>query len=87
MKATNWRAVGKGSLIGTFSLEMPSGLILHECALFEKGDRRWVAGPSRKIGTGDAAKYVKLMEFTSRDTSDAFNTDALDALDASGVSR
>jgi hypothetical protein len=82
MKAINYRPIAKGSLAGAFDLELPSGLILKSCALFDKGGKRWISGPAKKIGSGPDAKYEKLVEFTSRETNERFNKAALEAVDA-----
>jgi hypothetical protein len=80
MKALNFKPIGRGSLSGAFDLELPSGMIVRSCSLFEKDGKRWVSGPSKKIGTGETAKYERLVEFTSRDIAEKFNVAALAAL-------
>jgi hypothetical protein len=87
MKALNFKPIAKGSLVGAFDLELPSGMIVRSCSLFEKDGKRWVSGPSRKIGTGDTAKYERLVEFASRDLSDKFNAGALAALESAGAAQ
>jgi hypothetical protein len=88
MIATNFRAVNRGALLGTFDLQLPSGMILKSCCLFSKADgSRFVSGPSKKIGQGDAVKYEKLLDFTTRDVAEKFSRAALEAVDALGVAR
>jgi len=77
MRAFDFRQIGKGCLVGTFDLELPSGLILCQCTLFEKDGKRWVAGPSKKLGE----KYLKCVDFTSREVAEKFSAVAMKALD------
>jgi hypothetical protein len=81
MVASNWRPIAKGALMGAFSLEMPSGLILHECCLFRKDDREWVSGPTKQIKSGDKVRYEALVEFATREDAAQFTADAIAALD------
>lgn len=78
MKVLDYRAVRKGCVQASFNLELPSGLIICQCALFEKDGKRWISGPSKKIGE----KYQKCLDFTSREVADKFGAAALLALDA-----
>src|SRR5690242_5276115 len=80
--ASDWRAVDRGALKGTFTLTLPSGMILRECALFEKEGRRWVAPPQKQIKIGDTTKYISLIEFVDRETRDRFSEAALAAIDS-----
>jgi hypothetical protein len=73
MKITNAKLLRKNSLIGSFDLQMPSGLIVRGAMLFEKNGRRWVGFPSKEWVKSDGTKaYSPLLEFSSRDVSDRF---------------
>ena len=75
---TNAKLIGKKSLVGSFDLEMPSGLIVRGCMLFEKNGKRWVNFPSKEYQKSDGSKgYFPLLEFASREISDKFQTKVL----------
>jgi hypothetical protein len=67
------KLISRGSLIGSFDVELPSGLIIHDCKLFEKGASRWIGLPSREYIKNDGTKsYFPILEFRDRETSDRF---------------
>jgi hypothetical protein len=70
---TNARLVGKNSLIGTFDVEMSSGLIVRGAMLLEKNDVRWINFPSKEWIKPDGTKgYFPLLEFASRGIQERF---------------
>jgi hypothetical protein len=70
---SNPRLLQRGALVGTFDLEMPSGLIIRGALLFEKDGKRWVGFPSKEWTKQDGTKgYYPLIEFASREISDNF---------------
>lgn len=70
---TNAKLLQRGTLIGSFDLEMPSGLIVRGAMLFEKDSKRWVNFPSKEWTKNDGTKgYFPLLEFASREISDKF---------------
>jgi hypothetical protein len=72
---TNPKILRKGSLVGSFDLEMPSGLIVRGAMLFEKDGKRWVNFPSKEWTKQDGTKgYFPLLEFASREIADKFQT-------------
>ncbi len=83
LKVTNWKDWnGKGSLRGSFSVTLPSGLILHDVALFGKGDARWVAMPrQRYTDKAGNTSFKTLVEFASRKVADNFRDQVLIALE------
>ena len=75
---SNGKLLRKNSLIGSFDLEMPSGLIVRGVMLFEKDGRRWVNFPSKEWTKSDGSKgYFPLLEFTSREIADNFQRQVL----------
>jgi hypothetical protein len=75
---SNAKVIRKNSLVGSFDLQMPSGLIIRGAMLFEKGDKRWVNFPSREWTKPDGTKsYFPLLEFASRDVADSFQRQVL----------
>lgn len=79
---TNYKSYQKGSLSAFFSVTLPSGLIIHECKLFEKEGRRWIGLPSRSFTDKDGGTaYAPTMEFASRNDSERFREGVLRAID------
>jgi DNA-binding cell septation regulator SpoVG len=69
----NPKLINRGSLLGSFDITLPSGLIIHDCKLFEKGASRWIGLPSREYIKNDGTKsYFPLVEFRDREVSDRF---------------
>ena len=63
---TNPKLINKNTLIGKVDVEMPSGLILREVMLFEKGLKRWVHFSGKEWTGQDGKKnYSPLLEFAS----------------------
>jgi hypothetical protein len=75
---TNAKQLRKGTLLGFFDLEMPSGLIVRGVMLFEKSGKRWVGFPSKEWQKPDGGKgYSPLLEFADRTISDKFQAQVL----------
>jgi len=79
-----------GTVLGFFSIDLPSGLIIHDCKLMcgPKGGR-WVALPSIKRLDHDGnprldphgkAMWSPIVEFVDRPTQDRFRDMVLDVL-------
>ncbi|MGC1485353.1 MAG: hypothetical protein WA789_16290 [Candidatus Acidiferrum sp.] len=81
-RVTNWKPFSKKSLRGFFTLTLPSGMVLHQCSYFVKGDSRWIGLPSQKFTKKDGTvTYTPMVEFTSREVADKFRDQAVAALD------
>ena len=79
---TNYKSYHKGSLSAFFSVTLPSGLIIHECKLFEKEGRRWIGLPSRAFtGKDGGTAYAPILEFAQREAADKFRDAVLLAID------
>jgi hypothetical protein len=89
--ASNWRPVVKNSLRGFCTLTIdPAGIVLHECSLHEKGDKRWVGlpgkpqidrdGQQRKDPTTGKPLYTPIVEI-GKATRERFQAAALEAID------
>jgi hypothetical protein len=75
---TNSKLIRKGTLIGSFDLEMPSGLIVRGAMLFEKDSKRWISFPSKEWTKQDGTKgYFPLLEFASREIGYKFQDKVL----------
>lgn len=79
---SDWKPLSKNTLRGFFSATLPSGMVLHNLMLHQKGAIRWVGFPAREWTNNQGEKqYAKLIEFTDRGTADRFRDSVLDALD------
>jgi hypothetical protein len=80
---TDARLVRKNSLVGTFDVEMPSGLIVRGAMLLEKNGSRWINFPSKKWIKPDGSKgFFPLLEFKDRATRDRFQAHVLPLAEA-----
>jgi hypothetical protein len=74
----NPKRLNKNSLVGSFDLQMPSGLIVRGAMLFEKNGKRWVSFPSKEwTDRTGVKKYFPLLEFASREIADKFQSAVL----------
>jgi hypothetical protein len=75
---TNQKLLNKNTLIGSFDLQMPSGLIVRGVMLLGKNGKRWVSFPSKEWTKPDGTKsYFPLFEFASREIADKFQAAVL----------
>jgi hypothetical protein len=82
-KISNPKVLRKNSLIGSFDLAMPSGLIVRGAMLFEKNGKRWINFPSKEWLKADGTKaYFPLLEFASREIADRFQAQVLPLAEA-----
>jgi hypothetical protein len=70
---SNARQYKKNTLIGYFTLQMPSGLRIRDMMLHESHGKRWVHFSSKEWVNPDGSKgYSPILEFASREVSDRF---------------
>ena len=90
--ATDWRPVTKNTLRGFLTLKLaPSGLVLKDCSLHEKGDKRWIGLPSkpqldsdgrqRKDAATGKPLYTPSVEIVGKAERERFQEAALAAVD------
>jgi hypothetical protein len=78
----DWKPHSKNTLRGFFTATLPSGMVLHNLMLHEKGEARWIGLPAKEwTDTNGAKQYSRFIEFRDRDTADRFRDQMLDALD------
>jgi len=81
MKVLDFRPVDKNTLKGFFTLELPSGLLIHDMCLHEKNSKRWVSFPARPYTAKDGTeKWARIVDIPDRDRWGQFNRQALDAV-------
>ena len=78
-----YKPVGKGYLMGTFSLKLPKAgnMILRNLAFFEKGTQKWISMPSREYEEDGQKKYFPLVTFEKPETLKAFQKETISALE------
>jgi DNA-binding cell septation regulator SpoVG len=78
----DWKPHTKNTLRGFFSATLPSGMVIHNVTVHEKGEARWISLPSREWTNDQGIRqFAKLIEFTDRATANKFRDQVLDALD------
>jgi hypothetical protein len=75
---SNANLIRKNSLVGSFDLQMPSGIIVRGAMLLEKNGQRWINFPSKEWSKPDGKKgYMPLIEFSSAGVRDRFQAHIL----------
>jgi hypothetical protein len=80
--ARNWKEHTRNTLKGFFDLELPSGLIIHDCMLHEKNGKRWVGLPARPYQKDGKTEYARILGFDSAEAHARFQEEAVAAVDA-----
>jgi hypothetical protein len=89
--ASNFRRLERNTLKGFVTLALePSGLIIHDCTVHEKGGKAWIGLPAKpQINRGGAARtdarsgkqlYTPVLEFKDRTARERFQQVALGAV-------
>jgi len=88
MQLLDWKAVGKGALVGRATVLLPSGLQIADIGIFRKDGRSWAQLPSEAMRDADGqplkddrgkVRYRSPLKWTTRELQDRFS-DALVAL-------
>lgn len=83
---SDWKPMVKGALRGFFNLELPSGMVIHNCMLMEKAGTQWVNLPSKEFTKRDGSRgWVPILEIPDRSRRDWFNQQCIRALTDEGV--
>lgn len=79
----NFELIQRGFLVATFDIVIPqwNGLELRECALFEKGEKRWVSLPSREFTNSEGKKCYKALVRFAPETAQSFQAKVLKLVD------
>lgn len=82
IKITKYKAIDKGFLLGTFSIEVVEWkLYINEMTYFQKGPKRWIGMPSRSYEVDNVKNYYPYVGFTDQGRSGAFQEAVIKALD------
>lgn len=77
----NYKTIGKGSILGIFNVFIPQfGLEIYGLTHFKKDSREWVNLPSREITKDEEKKWVNVVRFKERSSSDAFQRVCLQSI-------
>ena len=81
----SWRMCAKNTLRAFASIELPSGLILHDCTVHRKNDSEWVGLPGRSYTKPDGSTgWSPVVEFTNKEAKSRFQRAALAAITDAG---
>lgn len=76
---SNWRDYEKNTLLGFFSLELPSGMVLHGWSFHANDKSRWISPPSKEYPKG---KWTPILEIPDEAKRAKFQEQAVAAVDA-----
>jgi hypothetical protein len=90
--ASDWRPMQRNTLEGFLTLTLrPSGIVLRECSLHVKGEKRWIGLPSKPQIDAEGRHrtdpetgrklYSPLIEILGKDEKARFQAAALAAVD------
>jgi hypothetical protein len=81
--ASNFRRIAKNTLVGTVDIEVPAWRLKFKgCLWHQKGDKEWLAFPSREWTQEGTRHFADLIEITDRSIRDRFQRAALAAVHA-----
>ena len=82
LRISNWRPHNKNTLKAFFTAILPSGMVLHNLMLHEKGEARWIGFPAKEYTDPRGQRqFARFVEFNSRAAADWFRDQVLAALD------
>jgi DNA-binding cell septation regulator SpoVG len=82
IEISEYRPYNKNTLRAFFTATLPSGMVLHDLSLHEKGEQRWVSTPTRPWKDQEnKVQYSPLITFIDGPTRDQFRDDVLKAID------
>jgi hypothetical protein len=82
---SEWKQVNRNTLIGVFTLHLPSGMLIHGAMLHQKNGSRWIGLPAREYQLNGERKFARIIEFANKQTHEKFQASALAAVDAAGA--
>jgi len=80
LEVRDYKPIGKGCLIGSFSIYVPAWqMIIRGLSYFNTGDRKWVSFPSRPFEKDGKKCYYNYIVL-DKGVQDTFQKDCLEAL-------
>lgn len=82
IEISNINPILKNNLLATCTVHIkPWKIFFHEVTIFEKGQNRWVALPSRAYESNGERKYVELVSFDNEGAKKRFRDQVCEAVD------
>lgn len=84
----NFKPIQAGALVGFVNVTLPSGLVLHRCPIFAKGDRTWASPPSKQVVGRDGTvqrtpdgkvRFEPVVSFVDRATQERWSAAVIEA--------
>jgi len=82
MKVIFFRKIDKGSLVASFNVQLPSGMIIYKCNYVKLQDgREFCALPQEKVSDNSGVtKYFPFVGFVSQELKETFSQQLMTAL-------
>lgn len=86
---SEWKPINKNTLLGAFTVTLPSGMVIQGCMVHRTDGREWVALPGAaqidrdgtlKRGSDGKVEYKTLVRFVSKVIYERFQTPILEEL-------
>lgn len=83
MEIVDYKEINKNCLQGFFDLKIEKwgNFIIRELAIFNKGNERWIAYPSKKYESAGKTKYYSFVTFEDPAFDKKFKEDVMNCLD------
>lgn len=83
IEITKYNPVGKGKLVGTFSIKLPKwgNFYIKKMSYFKDGDKRWINFPSEAYEKDGEKKYSAYAGFEEANVAKCFQEKCLAVLD------
>lgn len=79
MKCIKFKEINRNTLIGFAQIEMPSGMIIANCAYHQKNGSAWVS--LMRGGEDGRQKYVQIISFRDQAARDKWSAAAVRAIE------
>jgi hypothetical protein len=89
MTVEDFKPINAGAMRGFVDVHLPSGMVLHRCSVFAKGDKAWASPPSKQVIGRDGVvqktadgktRYEPTVSFIDRATQERWSAAVIDAL-------
>lgn len=84
MTVSNYKAIGKNSLVGAFDLDTPAGFKFTGVLLMEKAGKMWISFPGIPYEKEGKKSYKPVVDIPDYDRRNAFNSAVIAALREEG---
>lgn len=83
MKVLEYKAINKGSILGSMSMQMEEwgGLIIRDMLVMQKDGKRWISFPSRSYEKDGKKEYFHYVRFEDKGKHDQWQLKAFKSLE------